>query len=232
MKSGAHPSFAVATIKPHDPASQRAGFSSNSDRVYIRNESVASMTAFAYGLNKQQILNAAGWADGDTYDVQGKADVEGQPNLHQEQEMVQKLLADRFQLKFHYEKRELSVYAVRVAKVGARLAPAAKPDNQLNQIVDSNGNVLTVQYTSCSMPDFAFGEQPFLDRPVVDQTGLAGRYDFTLRYTADESRASDDPNAPPDIFTAVQEQLGLKLEPAKAQADVLVIDRVEKPSAN
>jgi uncharacterized protein (TIGR03435 family) len=81
------------------------------------------------------------------------------------------------------------------------------------------------------MSDFALGMQAFLDRPVVDETGLTGRYNFVLKWTPDESNTSD-PNAPPGIFTAVQQQLGLKLEPTKGPADILVIDRVEMPSPN
>lgn len=232
MAADAHPSFAVATIKPHDPASQRQGFSTNADRVNIRDESVVSMIVFAYSLNKEQVVGAPSWASNDAYEIEGKADAVGQPSLRQEQEMVQKLLADRFQLKFHREKRVLSVYAIRIAKGGPKLSPAANPNNQLDQTGNGSGTVQSIKYTSCSMADFAFGEQFFFDRPVIDQTGLPGRYDFTIRYTSDESRATDDPNAPPGIFTAVQEQLGLKIESTKAPADVLVIDHVERPSAN
>jgi uncharacterized protein (TIGR03435 family) len=232
MAADAHPSFAVAAIKLHDPTSSRQGFSSNADRVNIRNESVAAMIVFAYSLNKEQVLKAPAWATDEPYDIEGKADAEGQPNLRQEQEMVQKLLADRFQLKFHMEKRELSVYAVRIAKGGPKLSPAANPNGILDQTGNGGGNVQTIKYSDCSMSDFAFGEQFFFDRPVVDQTGLAGKFDFTIRYTVDESRTSDDPNAPPGIFTAVQEQLGLKFEPAKAPADVYVIDHIERPSPN
>jgi uncharacterized protein (TIGR03435 family) len=81
------------------------------------------------------------------------------------------------------------------------------------------------------MSDFALGMQAFLERPVVDKTGLAGRYNFILKWTPDESN-TNAPDAAPGIFTAMQEQLGLKLEPAKGPADVLVIDHVEEPSEN
>lgn len=232
MAADAHPTFAVATIKPHDPTSNRQGFSSNPDRINIRNESVAAMIVFAYSLNKEQVLKTPAWAADEPYDIEGKADAEGQPSLRQEQEMVQKLLAERFGLKFHTEKRELSVYAVRIAKGGPKLKPAANPNDGLDQTGNGGGNVQSILYTSCSMADFAFGEQFFFDRPVVDQTSLPGKFDFTLRYTVDESRTTDDPNAPPGIFTAVQEQLGLKFEATKAPANVYVIDHVERPSAN
>jgi uncharacterized protein (TIGR03435 family) len=80
------------------------------------------------------------------------------------------------------------------------------------------------------MSNLILGMQFFLDRPLVDQTGLDGRYDFTIHYAEDETNAA--PNAPPGIFTAVQEQLGLKFETAKALVDVLVIDHAERPSPN
>ena len=81
------------------------------------------------------------------------------------------------------------------------------------------------------MADFILGMQFFFDRPLVDQTGIPGRHDFTLRYTYDEAHATD-PNAPPGLFTAIQEQLGLKLNAVKAPIDVFVIDHIERPSAN
>jgi uncharacterized protein (TIGR03435 family) len=89
-----------------------------------------------------------------------------------------------------------------------------------------------MQAANISMPDFALMMKFFLDRPVADQTGLTGRYDFRFQWTFDESRVAADGSAPPGMFTAIQEQLGLKLEPVKAQTDVLVVDKVERPSAN
>jgi uncharacterized protein (TIGR03435 family) len=87
------------------------------------------------------------------------------------------------------------------------------------------------KFTNNSMSDFALGMQAFMDRPVVDKTGLAGRYDFILKWTPDESN-TNDANAAPGIFTAVQEQLGLKLEPAKGPTDVLMIDHIDERSEN
>jgi uncharacterized protein (TIGR03435 family) len=231
MAAGAHPSFAVATIKPHDPDVGGQGFNTTGDRVKIRNQSVASLLSFAYTIHPRQIVDAPDWVFHDRYDVEGTTDTEGEPNLHQFQEMIQKLLADRFQLKFHRDKRELSVYAIRVAKGGPKLKPAADPNGEPDQQGNSHGVEITQTYTNTSMPDFVLGMQFFLDRPIVDQTGLTGHYDFTFRYTADETRTTD-PNAPPGLFTAVQEQLGLKFEPAKAATDVFVLDHVERPSPN
>jgi uncharacterized protein (TIGR03435 family) len=231
MAADAHPSFAVATIKPHDPNSRHQGINAVGDRLTIRNQSVTSLMIFAYAIDKHQIANAPGWVDNDDYDIEGTTDTPGEPGLHQMQEMVQKLLADRFQLKFHRNKRELSVYALRIMKGGAKLKPAANPDMEPDQSGNGQGTEQTIAYTSASMADFILGEQFFMDRPIVDQTGLKGRYDFSIRYTVDEAKTTD-PNAPPGIFTAVQEQVGLKFEPTKASAEVFVIDHVEQPSAN
>jgi len=231
MASEAHPAFAVAAIKPHDPDSRREGFSAVGDRFTIRNQSIGTLMMFAYSINKQQVVDAPEFTFDERYDIEGKADTEGEPGLQQQQEMLQKLLVDRFGLRFHHDRRDLSVFAIRIAKGGPKLKPAANPDAQPNQKGDNHGTEQTMRYTSVSMAEFAFGEQFFLDRPVVDQTGLTGRYDFSFRYTYDEAKATD-PNAPPGLFTAIQEQLGLKFEATKASTDVFVIDHVERPSEN
>lgn len=231
MAADAHPSFAVATIKPHDPNSQRQGFSADGDRFTIRNESIADLMSFAYSIHPKQIADAPDSLFRDRWDIAGTTDVPGEPSLHQMQEMVQKLLADRFQLKFHHDKRELSVYAIRVARGGPKLKPAANPAAEPDQQGSGHGTEQTITYTSADIPNFVMGEQFFLDRPLVDQTGLTGKYDFSIHYTYDEVHTTD-PDAPPGLFTAAQEQLGLKFEPTKAMTDVFVIDRVEPPSAN
>lgn len=231
MASDAHPSFAVAAIKPHDPNSSRQGFNNSGDRVTIRNENLANLMQFAYAINPRQMVGLPDWAFHESYDIEGKTDTPGEPSLKQQQEMLQKLLADRFGLKFHREQRVLDAYAIRIVKGGPKLKPAASPDAEPDQQGNGRGTEQTIKYTSASMQDFAFGSQFFLDRPVVDQTGLTGRYDFSYRYTYDEAH-STDPNAPPGLFTAVQEQLGLKFEPVKASVDAFVIDHVERPSEN
>jgi len=231
MAADAHPSFAVATIKPHDPASNSQGFHNAGDRISIRNESITSLMMFAYSINKHQVIDLPAWAETSSYDIEGKTDIAGEPNLRQQQEMIQNLLADRFHLKMHRDQRELPVYAIQVAKGGAKLTAAAKPEDQPNQQGYSHGTEMTQTYTNCSIPNFILGMQFFLDRPVVDQTGLTGHYDFTFHYTADEVHATD-PNAPPGLFTAVQEQLGLKFEPTKAPVEVFAIDHLEMPTVD
>ncbi|HWG16733.1 MAG TPA: TIGR03435 family protein [Acidobacteriaceae bacterium] len=231
MARDAHPSLLVATVKPHDPDSTHQGIDAIGDHLAVFNQSVSSLMVFAYSIHPKQIAGAPDWALHDRWDIEGKIDTPGQPDLHQMQEMLQKLLADRFQLHFNREKRELAVYAIRVAKGGPKLKPAAHPEALADQQGSGGGTEQTLTYTSATMADFVMGEQFFLDRPVVDQTGLSRRYDFSFRYTYDEVHATD-PNAPPGLFTAVQQQLGLKFAPVNAPVDVFVIDRVERPGQN
>jgi uncharacterized protein (TIGR03435 family) len=232
MARDAHPSLIVATVKPHDPNSNRQGFDAAGDHFTVFNQSIQSMMLFAYSIHSKQIDGAPDWALHDRWDVEGKIDTPGQPDLRQMQEMLQKLLADRFQLHFTREKRELPVYAIRIAKGGPKLTAAAHPEALADQNASGHGADLTQIYTSVTMADFILGMQFFLpDRPIVDQTGLTGRYDIRLRYTPDEAHATEA-NAQPGIFTAIQEQLGLKLEPVKAPVDVFVIDQVKRPGEN
>jgi uncharacterized protein (TIGR03435 family) len=231
MAGDANPAFAVAAIKPHDPNSSRQGFDAVGDRFTIRNQTVVTLMMFAYSIDKHQVVNAPSWTGVDRFDIEGKADTPGEPNLHQQQQMLQNLLAERFGLRFHHEERELPVYAIQIAKGGSKLKPAANPDAEADQTATNHGGEITVSITTGTMADFILGMQFFFDRPLVDQTSISGRHDFTLRYAHDESTATD-PNAPPGLFTAIQEQLGLRLNAVKAPIDVFVIDNVEPPTPN
>ncbi|MGP8259718.1 MAG: TIGR03435 family protein [Acidobacteriaceae bacterium] len=232
MAADAHPSFEVATIKPADPNKLKGNFFIGGHRIVIENQSVNSLMVFAYAIHQQQIVDGPAWLDTRKYDIVGQADVEGVPNLRQIQEMLQKLLESRFNLRLHREKRDLAIYTITVAKGGPRLAKSPDSANGLpTQSGSGSGGQQVRKFTNNTMSDFALGMQAFMDRPVVDKSGLAGRYDFVLKWTPDESNTTD-PNAAPGIFTAVQEQLGLKLEPAKGPTDVLVVDHIEEPSEN
>lgn len=233
MAADAHPSFAVATIKPHDPNyPRRQGWNFIGDHVRIDNQTIGSVLMYAYSMNPHQVVDLPEWADKVAYDIEGKTDTPGQPNRAQQQEMLQKLLADRFGLKLHREQRPLNVYAIHIAKGGPKLTAAAHPDAQPGQHANQKGAAICNKMTSAAMGDFVLDMQFFVeDRPLVDQTGLTGRYDMTLCYTPDDAHTTD-PDAPPGLFTAIQEQLGLKLDAVKAPADVFVIDHVEQPSAN
>jgi uncharacterized protein (TIGR03435 family) len=153
--------------------------------------------------------------------------------------MIQKLMADRFGLSFHRETRELSAYALTVANGGPKMRERKDGDGGPGYSQYFSGPRLPAQKTS--MAQLAMGLQGLvLDRPVLDRTGLSGAYDFDLSWTPDELQFSGrggtglyvgDPNGP-SIYTALEEQLGLKLSSVKAPVEVLLVDRVEKPSEN
>jgi uncharacterized protein (TIGR03435 family) len=229
MAKDADPAFEVATIKLTPPTDQNQGFHEHGRHLQVENETVNDLIKFAYSIHAKQIVDAPSWFATDRYDVEGVPNVEGTVSLKQYQGIIRKLLEDRFHIKFHREKRELPVFAILQAKGGAKLTKSA---DQTNENPDQTGNGKTMRFTSNSMDDFALGMQFIMqDRPVVNETGLAGRYDFALSWTREGSQPTEA-NAPPGIFTAIQEQLGLKLEPVKASVDVFVVEHAERPSGN
>jgi uncharacterized protein (TIGR03435 family) len=243
MAENADPSFEVATIKPSAPNQPGKGFGFRGDRFNTRNTNLNDLLMFAYRLHVKQIIDAPPWFGTDLYDIEGKPDVPGRPNPTQTGIMVQKLLADRCKLTFHHEKRELSVYVITVGGGGPKMEKSTASPTDPSAFFFRGLGDLTVR--NQAMGDFASWMQTVLDRPVVDQTGITGKYDFQLKWTPDDSQFAvfrgtgalppppkDDPNPPPALYTAIQEQIGLKMGPAKVPVDVIVIDHVEKPSAN
>jgi uncharacterized protein (TIGR03435 family) len=241
MVADANPSFEVATIKPTKPGEQRKLFGVRGNHFTTINTSLTDLITFAYGVQQKQVVDAPLWMDTDKWDIEAQPDVPGAPNKQQVATMVQKLLADRYQLKFHNDKKELSAYVLTVAKSGQKMTAGSTDPNQLPGLFFRQLGVLTVQ--NATMVDFAgLMQTAVLDRPVVDQTALPGKWNFLLKWTPDESQfggmgvkvppPSDAADAPPSLFTAIQEQIGLKLDAGKAQVPVLVIDKAEKPSAN
>ena len=245
MAADANPAFDVVTIKPGKPGRQGKWFGPQGTHFRTMNTNMNDLIAFAYGLHTKQIVGAPEWFGTDLFDIDGVPDTPGQPNLHQMELMMQKLLPDRFALKFHHEQRELSVYIVTVTPAGAKMSKTtAGPNDQQGFGFRGLGDLIV---RNMNMAEFATWMQSgVMDRPVVDHTGLTDKYDFTLKWTPDDSQfqqfrgtnpnmtppAGDNPNAPPSLYTAVQEQLGLKIEAGKAMDYVIVIDHVEKPSAN
>lgn len=236
------PSFEVATIKPSKPDAQGKGIGVRGREISTLNTSLADLMEFAYGIHPRQISGGPSWIDSERYDILAKPEGDGTPNDAQWKIMAQKLLTERFQLKFHHEQKELSVYAITVGKTGPKLTKSAGDPNGLPGLgMRALGNLSA---NNANMRDFAqMLQSVVLDRPVVDQTGLSGRFDFTLRWTPDETQFTSlgikvptppaaGPDAPPDLLTAFQEQLGLKLTATKAAVDIFVIDKAEKYSAN
>jgi uncharacterized protein (TIGR03435 family) len=242
MAPDANPAFDVATIKPNPTGGGGKGFGIRGRTFSTINTSLADLIVFAYDVHNKQILNGPDWIDKDKFDVTGVPDTEGAPSNRQWKGMVQKLLADRFQLAFHHEKRDLNVYILSVARGGPKnLNKSDSTTDGFSVPIRPVPGGFTMPIRNAMMSDFtSFALQgAVLDRPVLDHTGIVGRYDFTLTWAplGTEFGGALPPPAPTDnppagLFTAIQEQLGLKLEAVKAPADVMVIDKAEKPSAN
>jgi len=241
MAADANPEFEVATIKPSTPDRPGKAITVRGRQVVTINTTLGDLVTFAYGIHLKQIVGAPAWFESEKYDVTGQPAAEGQPNDKQIKAMIQKLVTDRFSFAFHRDTRELSVYAITVGKGGPKLTKSAGNPSGLPGLgFRGLGNLVV---TNATMGDFAqLMQYIVLDRPVVDQTKLDARWDFTLLWTPDEFQfaglagaprpAANDPAAPPDLFSAIQEQLGLKLEATRAPAEVFVVDKVEKPSEN
>ena len=180
----------------------------------------------AYGLRDFQLVGGPAWVldgTGTRFDIQAKAATgtsEDQLKL-----MAQTLLADRFQLKVHREMRPVPVYALVIAKNGPKLQPV-KPGERRH--IESQPGFMSG--TNVPMSSFIDEYSGKVDRPIIDKTNFSGRFDFTLRWTPDGPGHSDPSFG--SIYSEIQSQLGLKFEPQKLPIEVLVIDSVEKPSAN
>lgn len=244
MPAKAKPEFVVAAIKPTRPRELGGGYYARGQSVGAINRTVNWMIKLAYNVHARQISGGPAWLDSERYDVEGKSDIPGQPSRDQMKLMFQGLLADRFQLKFHLEKKELPVYAMEVLKTGPKIVVSNGDPNDFPGIgFGREPGVISLVGRNTGLNGVANGLQSnILDRPVVDRTGLTARYDFLLRFTPDPDQAANfgglapantaDLDAPPDIFTAFEQQLGLKLQPTRAVVDVMVIDRIEMPSPN
>ena len=196
----------------------------------------------AYGSYNDNLLSGGPpWLNSDKFDIEAKFSASEVPDfekltLDQRQSALQALLADRFKLKIHHESKEFPVYALAVAKGGSKLLESKSETHDLAGTVNchitrSRTGILEVK--ECSMAGLTSLLRYPSGRTVVDKTGLPGRYDFSLRWTPDDSPPSTSlDSSGPSLFTAVQEQLGLKLEPTKAPFDTIVVDSVEMPTEN
>jgi uncharacterized protein (TIGR03435 family) len=235
------PGYEVATIKPTDPAHPGGGFTLQGRHLVARNFTVEGLITLAYNLHTTQVTGGPDWLKTDHYDLDVLPDHEGLPSLEQARGIVRKLLAERFALKFHYDTKDLSVYVLTVAKTGPKFSKSTSDPSSPPGMGGPPGRM---NMRNGSMEEFAQMMQGILDRPILDQTGLKDRYDLSVRWTPDESQYGGrvpPPNsgdnsaaadAPPPLFTAIQEQLGLKLDAMKAPTKVMVIESVQKPSEN
>jgi len=242
LPAGTKPEFEVAAIKrsPVEP-SPNAGFNVTATEMRVPSISLARLITFAYALHRSQVAGLPGWAETEGYTIVAKLP-QGDPTDPQLLAMVQNLLKSRFNLSSHTEKRELSVYAISIGKEG----PAGV------KMVNSASSGLSIGSQGPGRTSFRGGTMANLanqlqlrvfDRPVIDQSGLTGHYDFTLNWRPDEFQFPNMPapqraaamaanDALPDLFSAFQQQLGMKLEATKALMDVLMIDEVSRPTEN
>lgn len=232
MATDAHPAFEVATVKPSSPSEVGGNIRLGEHNVRIDNQSVVDLIAFAYSLHKEQIIDSPNWLNEAHFDIQGQPDIIGIPDLKQVQEMVQKLLVERFGLVFHLGELKLPVFAVKADKSGAKLQKSDSHSNLPSETgLPSDAGTRSRKFTNCTMGDFALGMQSYLARPVVDETTLQGRYNFVLTWARDDASGVESSSAA-DLFTAVREQLGLRLEPKRASVRVMKIDRISRPTEN
>jgi uncharacterized protein (TIGR03435 family) len=227
------PAFEVATIRPsresvkfeHDGKTEFSG-----DTLRMQDVTVNICIKLAYHVQDRQIAGPS-WLGSDRFDITAKTD--GIADEVVMKRMLQSLLAERFSLSFHREPREMKVIVLTIANSGIKLRPTSAPDAEPFRENSVNGTVAK------SMPigefaDFLSGP---LEMPVVDRTGLTGKYDFTLDFTPylpDPTKNMDGtkPDTTAILKAALNDELGLKMAAIKAPIDVLVVDHVEKPSQN
>ena len=233
------PGWDVVSVRPADPqqCTQGAGMRTTTDGVSIFCVPLLFAIEQAYLIHEpSRILGAPEWVKNNSvkFVIDAKVageDVETYHHLSRDDHsrMLQPLLAERFHLKAHIEQREMPIYELVVAKGGSKLKESPEDAaGNAHMVTDGRGKIDVQHALLSGLPGILNSE---VGRPVVDKTGLTGKYDFTLEYVP-AAKAATDESGGPSIFTALEEQLGLKLEPAKVPMDVLVIDSIEQPAAN
>jgi uncharacterized protein (TIGR03435 family) len=242
--------YDVATIKPSDPNANGggAGIRPNGS-FYTRSQSLKGIVCAAYEVRAFQCVGGPGWLESDHYDIEAKPDSATTEQLLKldpkqrglvHQRMQQALFADRLKLKVHYETREMPIFALVVAKGGLKMHEAKAGDTYESGLKGSNGKAFgggsfsvgngKMIAQGISIDGLAGQLAATTSHVVSNKTGLTGVYDFTLQYANSDPPPLD--STAPSIYTALEEQLGLKLEPAKGPVKVLVIDHVERPAEN
>lgn len=248
--------FEVASVKPCEPAEPNARRSSldfgEGESLTAKYTTLRSLIAVAYNIRDLQISGAPGWMGVERYDIEAKTasnetgsaptdprdvtDEQRKAGDERTRERLRSLLADRFGLVVHRETREQSVYLLTVAKNGPKLKEVTGPADRH----ETRGGRGRSQGSAAKVEWLAGILSNITGRPVLDRTGLTGDYDWVLEWTPDTSGASKEvtgaaplaESSVPTIYTAIQEQLGLRLEAGKGPVDLLVIDQVNRPSAN
>lgn len=240
--------FEVASVKPNHSGDSGRFVRPSSGRLTITNMTLKDLLGEAYKMRRFQLFGGPDWIDSDRYDIEAKPEANAPPQQMTGQ-MLRALLEDRFKLQAHRETRELPIYVLTVGKNGSQVRPSSEstcvpfdPSNptlpsakgrnpsDMCGFIGMGRNSLNAQQVTMEALTMAFSQ--LLGRTVVDKTGITGEVDLHLTFSLDESANSASDLGPPSIFTAIQEQLGLKLDSAKGPVEVLVVDHAERPTEN
>jgi uncharacterized protein (TIGR03435 family) len=249
--------YEVASIKLNVSGGTSIGGRNSPDSYSITNAPVQTLMESAFGIQSYQMIAAPEWFTSERYDIEAKMNPAVADALQKlsvddrriaRQHMLQALLLDRLKITMHRETKELPIYSLVIGKGGSKLqetkpsAPGVPvPRGGVSVRTSRNGRgPITLTVLHCTNTNLAGVFVPHVGRTVIDKTGLTSVYDFTLQFMPDDGAAApgagfasreEDPTVP-SIFTAIQEQLGLKLESGKGPVEVIVIDHVERPSGN
>jgi len=217
--------FEVASIRPAENDNHQS-VHRDRGRFTTHNLTLKRLVALAYDLDVKQVSGGPNWVDSDSYDINAKIPdaIAGKTEVP---DMVQSLLAERFHLAVRRETREVPGFVLVPGKKGTRLTPATQSEDS-----SMHTNNAEMKAQGISMDEFAKRLGRILEKPVADRTGLTGTFDFELKWSTERLDAKPDADTGPSIFTAIQEQLGLKLESAKIQQLSVAIEHAEKPDAN
>jgi uncharacterized protein (TIGR03435 family) len=248
------PAFEVSTVRLSGSEQENSTMMFTRDGISIHNIPLQMILREAFATEDDRITGEVGWVKSQKFDIEAKVPADDVAQLKaisfdQRRAMLIPLLQDRFGLKFHHETRDLPIYALVVAKSGVKMQPSKEdgpPERASHNLMSTGRGQIESHGTGMKALTHVLSNQ--LGRSVADRTGLTGNYDYTLQWTPDDAApsmagsAEGDPSANgnhpaadasgPSLFTALQDQLGLKLESTKGPADVIVIDHIDQPSPN
>lgn len=240
--------FEVATIKPTPPdwSGGRYMRMQTAQQFSARSYEFRTLVSAAFNVSPKAISGGPAWIDSDHFDIVAKAPGQARPTLQEQMKMLRELLSDRFKLTFHREQKDMPHYALTIASGGPKLKesafdPNSTPEGPPPLVFTISPSLVRLPARYATMAEVAWVfQRAALDRPVVDHTGLTGRYDFDLEWTPDDTQFNGIFNKPvnpddapkPGLFTAIQQQLGLRLDSVKGPVEAMVIDRVERPTEN
>jgi uncharacterized protein (TIGR03435 family) len=230
-KPASVPGFAVVSVKPSGEDPGYSGIETGHGRLIANGVTLKRCILSAYGIAPHQLVGGPNWLDSDRFEISAKADEPTDDN-DLLMLMLQGLLADRFKLVVHRETRRMSAFVLDLAKRGPKVTKVEPGEAGIDTTTTNTGKIIDAHHTSMDKFARMLGRQ--VELPVVNRTGLDGVYSFKLQWTPDTLKLAkqDEDKAGPSIFTAIQEQLGLRLQAQKALVDVLVVNSASKPSAN